>query len=580
METMTTDQIMAAKRNAFSQISDVFYKITQLDTAANEEELDELIPGLLEAIGHFTSSERVYIFEWSDEAQECMDNTFEWCAQGVEPQIDNLKNIPVAFMEHWMRAIRRNEPFVVSDIEAIRDTMPNEYSLLKPQGISALTALPIFGGGKLRGFIGVDNPMRDADDVPALKILTGIAGHLGSLQETIRQRRELERAVEQAHRANSAKTSFLRHMSHDIRTPLNGIIGMMEISKRYTDDIPKRDECRDKVLDATSFLLALVNDILDVNKLEAGSLELDEKPFDLVELLMEQLSIVGNDAAEAGIEVLGGKDASTVEHRHFIGSPTHLKRLLMNLASNAIKYNKPGGSVTFIAEELSSTPDTAVYRFTCEDTGVGMSEEFQKHAFDTFSRNTSTASDIAGTGLGLAIVKELTELMGGSITLESTEGVGTKFTVTLPLKIDTELDKLGMRPAEHKHVDCRGLHALLAEDNELNCEIAQTMLADLGITTDTAHNGQEALGMFATSLPGTYDLVFLDIMMPLMNGLDTAKAIRALDHADASSVPILAMTANAFQDDIRASIEAGMNAHIVKPLSATSIEEALAEALR
>lgn len=570
-------ELLAIKRDAFIEVGEVFDKLIHLDTASNEDELNSLIPGLLEAIGKLTLSERVYVFDWSDDDETRMDNTFEWCAPGIEPQIGNLKDIPVDTMPNWMRVIQENLPFVVPDLEEIKESMPGEYDMLKPQGIHSLVALPVFGGSKLRGFIGVDNPTSDSESIPALRILTGAAGHLGSLRENMRQRAMLEKAVEEARRANMAKTNFLRHMSHDIRTPLNGIIGMLEISKRYGNDIEKRNECRAKVLNASDYLLTLVNDILDVNKLESGSLELDHKPFDLIDLLLEQLEVVGNSASEAGITVEGGRPASTINHRYLVGSANYLNRILMNLASNAVKYNKPGGTVRLIATELSATPEVVVYQFTCEDTGIGMSEEFQEHAFEVFSRESEANSEISGSGLGLAIVYELATLMGGTVMLESELGCGSKFTVTLPFDIDKERDKFGTKPIERPVYDFSGKHALLVEDNDLNTEIAQVMLSDMGISCDTAANGVEAISCFSQADPGTYDLIFMDVMMPVLGGLDATRAIRSLDHADAGSVPIFAMTANAFQDDIIASINAGMNGHITKPLCREGIEEALAQ---
>jgi CheY-like chemotaxis protein len=325
-------------------------------------------------------------------------------------------------------------------------------------------------------------------------------------------------------------------------------------------------------------LLSLVNNILDMNKLESGKVELEEKPFNIAEVLMSCLTVASEQAAEAGIKLLGGVEASSVKHRYLVGSPVHLNRILMNLASNAIKYNRPGGSLSVSAVELSCANDVAVFQFTCADTGIGMSKEFQQHAFDAFSQEERALNPTrAGSGLGLAIVKEFTELMGGSIKLESEEGEGSIFTVTLPFKLDTAHEET--QAEELPQVDLSGKHALLAEDNALNAEIAQMLLEDLGITSDLAVNGQEAVSKFNAAPEGTYDVVLMDIMMPIMNGLDAARAIRALNRADAKGVAIVAMTANAFQDDIRASMEAGMNGHITKPLYRDRVEEALAAAL-
>ena len=396
--------------------------------------------------------------------------------------------------------------------------------------------------------------------------------------EQERRRQQAEEAALEAERANASKTSFLRHMSHDIRTPLNGIIGMIEMSERFDDDPEKRAECRRKMLYSSNYLLSLVNNILDMNKLESGLMEVENEPFDLVEMLMEQLTVIGSLAGEAGVQLLGGRESSTVVHRHLVGSRTYLNRVLMNLASNAVKYNKPGGTLTITATELSCEGDTVYYQFICEDTGIGMSEEFQKHAFEAFTQEERAAqSAYTGTGLGLAIAKELTELIGGTIEMESVEGKGTKFTMVFPFKIDAarHLRNMGQR----EHVDLNGKHALLVEDNDLNAEIAQMILSDMGISTEVANDGAQAVEAFKAAAPGTFDLVFMDIMMPVMNGLDATRAIRALERDDAKTTPVLAMTANAFQDDVRASLDAGMNGHITKPLNREQIEEAVENAL-
>ncbi len=389
---------------------------------------------------------------------------------------------------------------------------------------------------------------------------------------------QMRQAMNEAERANAYKTSFLRHMSHDIRTPLNGILGMLEIVKRYEDDPDKRSECRQKMLEATNYLLSLVDNILDMNKLESGAIELDEKPFDMIEVLMENVGLIESQAIEAGVSYCGGKELSIVDHRYLVGSPTHLNRVLMNLATNAIKYNKPGGSVCVYCTEQACDGKTVVYRFVCEDTGIGMSEEFQERAFEVFAQeHRESSAGLSGTGLGLAIVKELVGLMGGSIKLESKLGVGTRFTVDIPFALD--LNHREQTVFSGAAPDLSGKRALLVEDNDLNLEIAQVMLEDMGLVVDAARDGREALEAFDASKPGTYSFIFMDIMMPVMGGLEATRRIRKLAREDAQIVVILAMTANAFQDDVRASIDAGMNGHITKPLNGKSIESAIAAAV-
>lgn len=378
----------------------------------------------------------------------------------------------------------------------------------------------------------------------------------------------------EADRANRAKTDFLRRMSHDIRTPINGIMGMIEIADRHRGDPEFLEDCRTKTLGAMEYLLSLVNNVLDIGKLESGELVLEHKPFDLVPLLMQQLSVVGAQASENSVCFYGGKEYSIIRHRYLIGSPVHLNRALMNLANNAIKYNRRGGSVTLYCTELSSTEDTAVYRFVCEDTGIGMSKKFQQHAFDPFTQEGKPSlSSYNGSGLGLSIVKKIVEQMNGTIELQSEEGVGSTFTLTIPFAIDhAETTRETPAPAAGP-VNVTGRRALLVEDNELNREIAQILLEDEGLLVDYAANGLKAVDAFAASAPGFYDYIFMDITMPVMDGHEATRCIRALPRPDAKTVPIIAMTANAFQDDIQQSLDAGMNDHLLKPLNFEKVKQ-------
>ena len=392
-------------------------------------------------------------------------------------------------------------------------------------------------------------------------------------------RDRLQEAATEARRANQSKTSFLRRMSHDIRTPLNGIIGMLHVSERYADDPAKLEECHEKILHSADYLLDLVNNVLDISKLESGALELEHKPFHLGELLLKSLPVIDTNAAEHGVTFIGGRDASHIEHYNVVGSPVHLNRILMNLASNAVKYNRPGGTVSVYCDEVGCDGERATYQFVCEDTGLGMSEEFQKRAFDPFTQEgKQTITTFSGSGLGLSIVRDIVEMMGGTIDLTSKENVGTRFVITLPLELD-QAAETAAAPAPARDVDLSGRRALLVEDNELNREIACIMLEEQGIVITEAKNGQEAVDAFASAAPGTFDFVLMDVMMPVMDGLEATRRIRALDHADAASVPIIAMTANAFAEDKRACLEAGMNAHVGKPIDVAVLREAIATAL-
>lgn len=381
-------------------------------------------------------------------------------------------------------------------------------------------------------------------------------------------------AEKKAKKANSAKTDFLRHMSHDIRTPLNGIIGMINISERYYGDKERLYECKAKVMQSMDYLQSLLNNVLDIGRVESGTLQLEHKPFDLIAMLAKQISIVETNAKEYGISFEGGASMSTFHHRYFIGSEEYLNRLLMNLAGNAVKYNRRGGKVILYFNEISSDDKTAVFEFVCSDTGLGMSKEFQKHAFESYAREgKETTNGYSGAGLGLSIVKDIVDRMNGTIKLESKENVGTTFTVTIPLEIDHNAEKKQQKKVEKP--DLSGKSVLLVEDNELNLEIAKMLLEDEKMVVTTAENGEEAVDIVSQSVPGRFDFIFMDIMMPVMDGLEAARQIRTLNRKDTKEIPIIAMTANAFQDDIMDCIDAGMNAHIAKPIDSKKIEDTL-----
>lgn len=384
-------------------------------------------------------------------------------------------------------------------------------------------------------------------------------------QKEIQYKQHLMEAEEDARRANMAKTDFLRRMSHDIRTPINGIQGMLAIAEHFPDDPRKQEECRAKVKEASGFLLDLVNNILDMNKLESGVIVLEREPFDLLDVLKEINNIAEMNAGLRGIKV--SVNHEKIRHRHLIGSPLHLKQILQNIDGNAVKYNRDGGSISFSAAEIACANGMVTYQFVCADTGRGMSREFLAHAFGPFAQeDTSARTAYMGTGLGLPIAKQLAEMMGGTIEVESEQNVGTTFTTTIPFEIDTAYENRDSIKNPVSEGDVTGVKVLLVEDNELNMEIAQFILENAGMEVTTAFNGQEAVDRFAASEEHQFDLILMDVMMPVMDGLTATRTIRALDRKDAREIPIFAMTANAFSDDIEESRKAGMNEHLAKPL--------------
>ena len=376
---------------------------------------------------------------------------------------------------------------------------------------------------------------------------------------------ELLRAAKKAEAANEAKTEFLQRMSHDIRTPINGICGMIDVADHYAEDMKKQTECRAKIKEASHLLLELINEVLDMSKLESDEVILEEIPFNLNSISEEILGVIEQMAAEQNIRILW--EEKEVTHWNLIGSPVHVKRILMNILSNAVKYNKENGYVYISCREIPSKQTAmTTLEFVCRDTGIGMTEAFQKRIFEPFAQeHVGSRTKFAGTGLGMPITKKLVEKMGGIISFESKEGTGTTFVIRIPFRIDT--DRKDRTETEEKmETSIQGLHVLLTEDNELNMEIAEFVLRNEGTVVTKAWNGQEAVDIFGKSSPGEFDVILMDIMMPVMNGYEAAKMIRSLDREDAKVIPIIAMTANAFIEDRMRAKEAGMDEHIAKPV--------------
>ena len=389
---------------------------------------------------------------------------------------------------------------------------------------------------------------------------------------------ELLMAAKKAEAANRAKTEFLQRMSHDIRTPINGICGMLDVADHYADDLEKQTECRGKIKEASHLLLELVNEVLDMSKLEADEMVLEETPFNLSSIAEEVFAVIEQIAAEQNIRIMWEK--KEVIHRNLIGSPAYVKRVMMNILSNAVKYNKKNGCIYISCREiLSEQPEMTTMEFVCRDTGIGMTDAFQKHIFEPFAQeHTGSRTKYAGTGLGMPISKKLVEKMGGTITFKSKEGAGTIFLIRVPFKIDLRADKRE-KQKDISEKSLKGLHILLVEDNELNMEIAEFMIRNEGAVVTKAWNGQEAVEIFKKSRPGEIDVILMDIMMPVMNGYEATKIIRSMGREDAKVIPIIAMTANAFTEDRLRAKEAGMNEHIAKPVDANKLVKAIHELL-
>ena len=390
---------------------------------------------------------------------------------------------------------------------------------------------------------------------------------------------ELLRAAKKAEAANEAKTEFLQRMSHDIRTPINGICGMIDVADHYAEDMKKQTECRAKIKEASHLLLELINEVLDMSKLESDEVILEEIPFNLNSISEEILGVIEQMATEQNIRILW--EEKEVTHWNLIGSPVHVKRTLMNILSNAVKYNKENGYVYISCREIPSEQTAmTTLEFVCRDTGIGMTEAFQKRIFEPFAQeHAGSRTKFAGTGLGMPITKKMVEKMGGTISFESKEGTGTTFVIRIPFRIDT--DRKDRTETEEKtETSIQGLHVLLTEDNELNMEIAEFVLQNEGTVVTKAWNGQEAVDIFRKSSPGEFDVILMDIMMPVMNGYEAAKMIRSLDREDAKVIPIIAMTANAFIEDRMRAKEAGMDEHIAKPVDGKLLVKVINELVK
>ena len=382
-------------------------------------------------------------------------------------------------------------------------------------------------------------------------------------------------ALESEKKANKSKSDFLSRMSHDMRTPLNGIIGLLKIAEKHFND-------RELVLDnfrkmqvAADYLLSLINDILQMSKIEDGNVPLTQEIINFEELSQDVLTIIEQRAKDRGIQIQFCSKKEGLRYPFIYGSPVHMRQIFLNIYGNCIKYNRPGGKITTVMEAADVQDGICTYRWTISDTGIGMSPEFLSHIFDPFSQEKTDARSVyQGTGLGMAITKGLIEQMNGSIEVTSQVGVGSVFVITIPFEI-AEKQKKDEEIVEK--YDICGLHLLVAEDNDLNAEIVEMLLTDDGAKVTVAKNGRQAVEHFESNPPGTFDAILMDVMMPVMDGIAATKAIRAMDRADAKTIPIIAMTANAFEEDAKRCLAAGMTAHLAKPFQIENVEKAIVE---
>ena len=824
-------------------MDEILHKISSMSQAENEKQLDNMIPSILKSIGKYTAADRAYVFEWNSEKKESFKNTFEWCAAGIEPQIQNLQEVPVCLMQNWVETFIQKKNIIIYDLEEIAKETPQEYEILKPQNIHSLIAVPIYTNHKFIGFIGLDNPDLNQDRM-SMNLLSDVGCHLGSVRENLRMMRELmiknrilsglsrdymtafvlnldtdeyefvfnqktnhaqkheefrafsdyvdayasafalpefrdvmrreldsneikkhfetedeyhfsfetspnaaglscfqahivkeyeegshfaflgfrsideivqkERfykdalqkvnqalqhqldmitsalpggvkisnddpeysfkyvsehfaqmlgydtpeelmeasggtiadlahpddleqgiaqaleqyskadhyeityrmkckngswkyiedrghkirkpdgviehwnlildknelvektiALESEKKANQSKSDFLSRMSHDMRTPLNGIIGLMDICMKHPEDRTLVDSSRLKARVAADHLLSLINDTLELSKLESEEAKLAKEDFYLPELIHEVETIAQMRADEECITIRFMDDPYSIPYPNLIGSSLHVKQIFLNLITNSIKYNRKNGSVDCYLKEEKESEERVLIDVTIKDTGIGMSEDFLKNIFQPFVQADQGArSQYKGTGLGMAIVKELLERMGGTIQIDSVENQGTTIHVVIPFEIAEEsaaVQEMSELPKEN----LSGRRILLVEDNELNREIAAFLLKDEGISVTEAEDGQQAVECFLKMPEGYYDAVLMDIMMPVMDGYQATREIRGSGKKDAEMIPIIAMTANAFAEDKRKTMEAGMDAHLSKPINVPELMDTI-----
>ena len=408
-------------------------------------------------------------------------------------------------------------------------------------------------------------------------------GYHQDITETMVTRKKQEQSImellERVRRANSAKSEFLSHMSHDLRTPINGILGMLSILEKSQDNLERQSDCRKKIRVSTEHLLSLVNDVLQISKLDSGRPAVVKEPFDLFAVMEDCITILSHEAEEQRISLKLEKSA--VHHNRVIGNPLHLRQILMNVIDNALKYNRSHGSVFVQVKETGFQNGIADYCFIVEDTGIGIGEDFKEHIFEPFTQEHPDArTNYHGAGLGMSIVKKLVDQMKGTIQVDSHIGQGSIVQICLPIRVDETWSEPSADEKWNAREQIAGMHVLLAEDNEINCEIVEYVLSDAGAEVVTANNGKAAVELFAASPPGTFDCVLMDLMMPVMSGYEAARVIRGLDRPDAETVPIIALSANAFEDDVALAKAAGMNEHLAKPVDTHKMFQAMSRLRR
>ncbi len=560
---------------------------TAMKEALKQNHPSAEINSFLTSIGQSLEVDRIYIFE-DDPEGEGLNNTYEWCAEDISPEINNLQKVPFEAAGWWYEQFEKGKDIHILDLEAIKDTEPLTYEYLKPQGVNSLIAKPLMHEDRIIGFFGVDNPRLEfmADISSFLDTMSNFLASLIQnrniyLSSEARYVFELEEknaalneALHKAEDANMAKSQFLSSMSHDIRTPLNAVIGMTSIAKEHLDDKERVEDCLHKITTSSNHLLALVNDVLDMAKIESGKMTLYMEDLSLNEILDSINTIIRIQSADKGLEYK--VNVHDMISDYVLCDSLRLRQILVNLLGNSVKFTPEGGTISLeLWQEASSMGDDyAATHIEVSDNGIGMSPEFLETIFESFSREESKVRTTQGTGLGMAITKSIVDAFGGTIEVSSERNQGSTFHIVLDLK---KGKNSGNDDGAHEkeNISLNGMKILLAEDNDLNAEIATMILEENGAVVTRSEDGILAVNCFEQSGVGEYKAILMDLRMPRMDGLEATKNIRSLARADAKTVPIIAMTADAFADDVQKCLEAGMNAHVSKPIDVEILKQTL-----
>ena len=551
----------------------VLAKVLTLDHSMSEQQLDMQIPQLLEEIGEYTQSDRVYIFDWASLDHRGYRNTFEWCKEGVHSLQKRLQKLSVQMIPCWQKRFEQGDGVLIASIDDVQNEMPFEYEFLQMRGVHTAIAVPIMSQNRLNGFVGLDNPeiefgqltimlLRDAG-----KHISYIREHHRTTQKEHGQMKLLAQAFEEAHKAHVAKSEFLSRMSHDIRMPLNDIIGMMDISERSYEDVELMRANRMKTTTETNYLMKLLGDALAMCKLQDGSAVLVQEEFYMADVIAEMIAFAQARGEGKKITVVSDV-AENIRYSRVYGSPVHVRLMLEKILTNAIQYNRYEGMVKFKARIAMENMSRVVYEFTIEDSGVGMETEFIDHIFEPFVRESmDVRSSYQGTGLGMTIAKSILDLMDGNIRVESRKNVGSTFTVTIPFEKVMRDEFEGNMPKGTAQPNVTNMRILLAEDNDINRDVVKFILEDAGAMVHAVSDGYQTVEAYLSAPENTYDVILMDVMMPNIDGLEASRIIRGQKRADARTIGIVALSVNVFAEDVHRTRAAGMNEQLTKPLN-------------